>query len=348
MERIYLDHNATTPLRDTARAEMIAAMEVVGNPSSMHLEGRTARALVEKAREDLASAIGADGADVIFTSGATEAASLALSGRVVQCANIEHDAVLECCDASLGVDFNGMVDVSDPANAALQCANSETGVMQNLPKGLFFSDMTQAFGKTDIIFNCLGVHIAAVSAHKIGGPKGIGALILRPGIDLKARIKGGGQELGRRSGTENVIGIVGFGAAALAAQKELREGSWDRVEELRNYLEAAIVQMFPEAICVGEQGSRLQNTSCIVSPGWKADKQVMQMDLEGFAISAGAACSSGKVKGSRVLSAMGFDSRQSECGIRVSLSTQTTKEHVERFLDCWAIKRKKIDLRRSV
>ncbi len=346
MQRLYLDHNATTPIRYAAREAMALAMDKVGNPSSIHAEGRAAKAIVEKAREDLAAALGADGADVIFTSGSTEAAFLALSGREVQCSHVEHDAVVAYSEPSLLADDNGLVNVLVPEKTALQFANSETGVIQELPEGLCFCDMTQGFGKMPISFNWSGALMAAVSAHKIGGPKGVGALVVKRGTYLQANIKGGGQEMGRRSGTENVIGIAGFGAAALVAQKELSEGLWDQVEELRNYFETAIAQMAPDTTLVGKGINRLPNTSCIVSPGWRGDTQVMQMDLEGIAISAGAACSSGKVKGSRVLRAMGFAPEDSRCGIRVSLSTETTKEEMERLIDCWTTKKRKMSSRR--
>ena len=346
MQRLYLDHNATTPLHCEAREAMISAMDKVGNPSSIHAEGRAAKAIVEKSREDLAVALGADGADVIFTSGATEAASLALSNYGIHCASIEHDAVLVCCESSIATDCNGLVKVPSPQNTALQIANSETGIIQDLPQGLYFSDMTQGFGKTPIAFNWTGVHMAAVSAHKIGGPKGVGALVVKSGTHVQAKIKGGGQEKGRRSGTENVIGIAGFAAAAKVAQKELSNGSWDEVEELRNYFEIAIAQMIPDTIFVGRGVQRLQNTSCIVAPGWAGETQVMQMDLSGIAVSAGAACSSGKVQGSRVLSAMGISSEASKCSIRISLSTRTTKNEIDRFIDCWTTKKRKKSFRR--
>ena len=347
MTRVYLDHNATMPLHDDAREAMIAAMDVVGNPSSVHEEGRTAKAILEKARDVIADAMGAMGADIIFTSGATEASALALSQGEFQCSDIEHDAVVAGCEASLPVDRNGIVSVSNPQQSALQLANGETGVMQDLPIGLWFSDMTQAFGKTQLAFNWLPAQTAAVSAHKIGGPKGVGALVIKRGTDISAIIKGGGQEMGRRSGTENVIAIAGFAAAAKAAQRNLDNGLWDEVAELRNYLEEAIVQSTAGTICVGRASARLPNTSCLVSPGWKGDTQVMQMDLDGIAVSAGSACSSGKVKASRVLMAMGLEAENAACGLRVSLGPKTTKEDIERFIDRWSVKKRKMGLRRA-
>jgi cysteine desulfurase len=347
MSRIYLDYNATMPLRMEARAAMIAAMDVVGNPSSAHKEGRAARAILEKAREDIMDGMGAVGADLIFTSGATEAASLALSQGTFYCAEIEHDAVVERCEACLPVDWNGTVGVLNPSQSTLQLANGETGVMQDLPDGLWFSDMTQALGKTPLAFNWLPAQTAAVSAHKLGGPKGVGALVVKRGTDIAAQIKGGGQEMGRRSGTENVIAIAGFAAAVKAAQKDLSNGIWDEVAELRDYLEKAIVQSTENTICIGQAVERLPNTSCLVSSGWKGDIQVMQMDLNGIAVSAGSACSSGKVKASRVLMAMGLEAENAACGLRVSLGSQTTKLDVERFIECWTAKKQKMELRRA-
>ena len=191
MNRIYLDHNATTPLRPEARAAMCAAMDVVGNPSSVHAEGRAAKALVEKARAQVAAAFGADGAEVVFVASATEAAALALAGRRLQGAAIEHEAVAAWVEEALTVGRDGIVSVADPACSTLQLANSETGVVQTLPDGLAVSDMTQAFGKLPIAFNWLGADMALVSAHKLGGPKGIGALVMKRGIDLAAQMRGG-------------------------------------------------------------------------------------------------------------------------------------------------------------
>ncbi|MDR5654502.1 cysteine desulfurase family protein [Ruixingdingia sedimenti] len=333
--RVYLDWNATAPLRAEARAAMVAAMEVAGNPSSVHAEGRAARALVERARAQVAVALGAQAADVVFTSGATEAAALALAGRGLRCAQIEHDAVAAWCRADLPVDRDGRVAVPDPAAAALQLANSETGVIQDLPAGLAVSDLTQAFGKIPVAFDWLDIDIGLISAHKLGGPKGIGALVIRRGLDLAAQMKGGGQEMGRRAGTENVIGIAGFGAAAEAAARDLSEGVWDRVGQIRNILESALSAECNETIFVGQAAPRLPNTLCLATPGWKGETQVMQMDLAGFAISAGSACSSGKVRASRVLRAMGFDEAVAGSAIRVSLGPQVTEDDVLRFAEAW-------------
>ncbi len=335
MTRIYLDHNATTPLRDEARDAMNAAMECYGNPSSVHAEGRAAKAIVEKARAQVAAAFGADGADIVFTSSASEAAALASANRSLSSARIEHDAVLSWTLGDLPVDADGSVEIGVPNASALQSANSETGVLQDIPAGLALSDMTQAFGKIPVAFNWSGADMALVSAHKLGGPKGIGALVLKRGIDIPAQIKGGGQEMGRRSGTENIIGIAGFGAAAMAAQRDLEAGKWAHVEKLRNILESTIADRAKHTIFVGKDNRRLPNTSCILTPGWKGETQVMQMDLAGFAISAGSACSSGKVKASGVLMAMGYSESDAASAIRVSLGPETTEKEVLAFADAW-------------
>ena len=338
MKRTYLDHNATTPLRAEAREAMIAAMDVVGNPSSVHAEGRAAKGIIETARVQIAEAVGASGADVVFTSGATEAASLALAGRGLKAAPIEHDAVHAWVDPCLPV-VDGAVQLDDPAGSTLQLANSETGIVQALPQGLAVSDITQGFGKVPFAFSWSGVGMVFLSAHKFGGPKGVGALIFPQGTDIAAQMKGGGQEMGRRSGTENVVAIAGMGAAAGAAQADLASGKWDRVAKLRNILETAIEAAEKGTIFVGKGQDRLPNTSCFATPGWKGETQVMAMDLAGFAVSAGSACSSGKVKVSRVLQALGLDEQAASGALRVSLGIETTEDEVMRFAQAWTEKR---------
>ncbi|SUZ32287.1 Cysteine desulfurase IscS [Roseibaca ekhonensis] len=334
-ERVYLDWNATAPLRSEARAAMAAAMELVGNPSSVHAEGRAARGLVERARAQVARALGAEGADIVFTSGATEAAALALAGRDLSAAPVEHDAVRAWTDGALTVGADGGVVVPDPARACLQLANSETGIVQELPAGLAVSDLTQGFGKIPFAFNWLGVEMGFVSAHKLGGPKGIGALVIRQGTELAAQIRGGGQEMGRRAGTENLIGIAGFGAAAEAAQRDLAAGVWDRVSEIRNILEKTLDAAADMTISVGKGNIRLPNTLCLATPGWKGETQVMQMDLAGFAISAGSACASGKARRSDVLGAMGYDAATAQGAIRVSLGPGVAEQDVLRLAEAW-------------
>ena len=315
---------------------MVAAFDVVGNPSSVHAEGRAAKALLERARGQVASAFGADGADVVFLSGATEAAALACAGRGLLGAHVEHDAVKAWIEPSLAVDARGQVAVEVPEQAVLQVANSETGVIQEaLPQGLAVVDATQAFGKIPFAFNWAGCTAALVSAHKLGGPKGVGALVLKRGTDLAAQLLGGGQEMGRRAGTENLAGIAGFAAAAEAAMRDMEQGVWGEVEKLRNILENVIANSSKDTIFIGKDAPRLPNTSCFATPGWKGETQVMQMDLAGFAVSAGSACSSGKLRPSGVLQAMGHDEETARSAIRVSLGPGVREEDVVRFAESW-------------
>jgi cysteine desulfurase len=204
-----------------------------------------------------------------------------------------------------------------------------------LPQGLASSDLTQAFGKVPFAFNWLGITAGFVSAHKLGGPKGIGALVVKRGTDVPALIRGGGQEQGRRGGTENLLGILGFAAAATAAQRELDAGLWDQVAARRDALEERLLAAAPGAIVAGKGAKRLPNTTCILTSGWKGETQVMQMDLAGFAISAGSACSSGKVRASGVLQAMGFDDKAAQSAIRISISPALGDDQVNRFADAW-------------
>jgi cysteine desulfurase len=339
--RVYLDHNATAPLRAEARMAMVAAMDAVGNPSSVHAEGRAARAIVERARGEITAALGASGADLVFTSGATEAAALLCAGRGLTGAGVEHEAVLAHVEASLPASADGCVTVEEPGRSVLQLANSETGVVQALPTGLAVSDVTQGVGRLPFAFDWAGIGAAFLSAHKIGGPKGVGVVLMRRGLDLPAQMKGGGQEMGRRAGTENIVGIAGMAAALTAAVRDLGEGRWARVAELRNILEESIEAGSVETIFVGKPSERLPNTTCMLTPGWKGEMQVMSMDLAGFAISAGSACSSGKMRASRTLLSMGHGPEAAASAVRVSLGLETTREDVLRFAEAWCERRKK-------
>ncbi len=343
MSRVYLDWNATAPLRPEARAAMVAAMDVVGNPSSVHAEGRAAKALVERARAQVAAAVGCKPVEVMFTSGATEAAGvLAAAARHggVCVEPTAHDALWAHFDLTLGE--------TGPNTLAMGLVNSETGIITEPPErvdglwpygarraGSLLLDATQAVGRIPWSFAWSGADMAILSAHKLGGPKGVGALILRDGLDIEALQRGGGQEMGRRSGTENVVGIAGFGAAAEAAMAELAAGCWDDVQKLRNILETTLASDAKETIFVGIDRPRVPNTSCFAVPGWKGETQVMQMDLAGFAISAGSACSSGKVKSSRVLQSMGFDDQVAGSAVRVSMGPTTTEDEILRFAEAW-------------
>ena len=356
--RAYLDWNATAPLRPAARAAMIEALDAPGNPSSVHAEGRGARAAVERARASVAGLAGCAPEQVTFTSGASEAAATVLSApwRRVLCTPVEHD----CIDAHRGSGWEtlalGRGGALDPATLAaagpgpgdlvvVQAANSETGILQPVAEigalaaragAALLVDAVQAAGKVALADAGLpGGAFVMLSAHKIGGPKGVGALVQPAGADLPALIPGGGQERGRRAGTENVAAIAGFGAAARAAQDDLEAGVWARVANLRKILERTLAEAVAETTFFGQESPRLPNTSCFAVPGWKGETQVMQMDLAGFAVSAGSACSSGKVRESRVLRALGADAATAASAIRVSLGPDTTAGEVADFAGAW-------------
>ena len=347
MQRVYLDHNSTTNLRPEASRAMLDAMNCLGNPSSVHFEGRMAKSLLENARDSLGESLGCRPSSIVFTSGATEAASIALNAYKIKCSGVEHDAIKSLCEQTLTTSASGEILVEDPSTCAVQLANSETGILQELPKDIFLSDVTQAVGKIPFSFEWLGAKRAIVSAHKFGGPKGVGALIIEEGTPLSPLMIGGGQEMGRRSGTENIIGAVGMAAAASSAQVDLEQGVWNQVEKLRNVLENSIEESLNETIFVGRGTKRLPNTSLIVNAGWSGETQVIQLDLAGYAVSAGSACSSGKVKASAVLQSMGLDSEQASCGLRVSLGPETTIEDINGFVKAYCDAGKKVMSRRK-
>ncbi|SFE70506.1 cysteine desulfurase [Sulfitobacter brevis] len=378
--RTYLDHNATTPLRAEARAAMVAAMDVAGNPSSVHAEGRAAKMLVERARAQVAALVGCLPTQVVFTGSATEAAALAVAqkhrhGGVFAALPTEHDCLRVWSEVEMpspigrdGVplaglqkqlsDLAGDHSVERAALVAMSAANSETGILTHAGKVLgsvdgangtagysVICDITQVAGKMPVVYDAATPSYAILSAHKLGGPKGIGALINFTREDPEPMLRGGGQEMGRRSGTENVIGIAGFGAAAEAASRDVAAGRWEEVAEHRDLLEQAVEAASKVTILVGKDAPRLPNTSCMITAGWKGETQVIQMDLSGFAISAGSACSSGKVRASAVLHAMGYDETEASSAIRVSLGLETTSEQVLRFADSWAAKLAKHGIR---
>jgi cysteine desulfurase len=326
---------------------MLDAMNCLGNPSSVHFEGRAAKSLLENARDSLGVSLGCRPSSIVFTSGATEAASIALNAFKIKCSGVEHDAIKSLCEQTLTTCASGEILVEDPSTCAVQLANSETGILQELPKDIFLSDVTQAVGKIPFSFEWLGAKRVIVSAHKFGGPKGVGALIMEEGTPLSPLIVGGGQEMGRRSGTENIIGAVGMAAAASSALVDLEQGVWKQAEKLRNVLENSIEESLNETIFVGRGTKRLPNTSLIVNPGWSGETQVIQLDLAGYAVSAGSACSSGKVKASAVLQSMGLDSEQASCGLRVSLGPQTTIEDINGFVKAYCDAGKKVMSRRK-
>ena len=354
-KRVYLDYNATTPLRSEAREAMLRAMDISGNPSSVHAEGRAAKSLIEAARADVAALVGCAPAEIVFTSGATEAARVLSDlppGHTVWVDPTAHDALLS--HAGQWSSTEGQAS----GTLAMGLANSETGILSDLPQkeggtwpfgaqlaDWLLLDVTQAVGRIPFSFHASGADMAILSAHKLGGPKGVGALIVRQGLDISPLATGGGQEMGRRSGTENTIGIAGFGAACRVAQGDLDAGRWEKVEKLRKILENTLAAATKETIFVGKEQPRLPNTLCMATPGWSGERQVIQMDLAGFAISAGSACSSGKVRASTVLQAMGYDEATAGSAIRVSLGLETTEEDVRRFADAWLEKEKKFRAR---
>ncbi|TFV38908.1 cysteine desulfurase [Bradyrhizobium frederickii] len=366
--RVYLDWNATTPLRPEARAAMVAAFDLVGNPSSVHAEGREARRLVEEARAELALAVGALPRNVVFTSAGTEANALALSpglrgpsGGPVErllVSAVEHASVLAggrfLADriGLIRVTRSGVVDLEDlkarlangpPALVSIMAANNETGALQPVVEaarivheagGLLHVDAIQALGKIPFDIKTVGADLATFSAHKIGGPKGVGALVVAEGIlGLEPVLRGGGQELNRRAGTENVAGIAGFGAAVKIALQALPEHA-ERMTTLRIRLENGI-RGIAGATIFSDGVERLPNTVLFTAPGLKAETAVIGFDLEGIAVSSGSACSSGKVQPSHVLSAMGFDPAVAQGAVRLSLGWSTEPDHINRALEAW-------------
>lgn len=360
IKRAYLDWNATAPLRPAAHAAMIAALDLVGNPSSVHAEGRASRALIEDARDGVAALVGARPADIVFTSGATEANASVLAGGwdTIFLTGIEHDSVLGPARASgarlvwLPVLPTGLVDVGALADEVLrgttplgrslvsvQLANNETGIIQPVSEITAFcrshgiaihTDAVQAPGRIALDVDALRIDFMSLSAHKLGGPKGVGALVLRDGAPLPALITGGGQERRRRSGTENLPGIAGFGAAARLALDDLART--DDITRRRDHLEASLANRFPDVHVIGATTERLANTSCMVLGATAAETLVIRYDLVGVAISAGAACSSGKVGASAVLTAMGLRSEIARAAIRVSIGATTTDDDIAVFL----------------
>jgi cysteine desulfurase len=366
-DRVYLDWNATTPLRPEAKAAMVAAWDISGNPSSVHTEGRKARRLVEDARGAVAEAVGARAADVVFASGGTEANALALSpglrrgaGPAVQrllVSAIEHASVLAggrfAAEAiqTINVTGSGVLDLDHlrsqldggaPALVSVMLANNETGAIQPVAEvadivhaagGLLHVDAIQAFGKIPCDLNGLGADLLTLSAHKIGGPKGVGAVVVAEAVQLEPLLRGGGQELGRRAGTENVAGISAFGAATRAAMAA-RQADAARLEGLRDRLEDGLRQT-PGMIVFSGDVQRLPNTTLFTTPGLKAETAVIGFDLDGIAVSSGSACSSGKVQPSHVLAAMGYGPELAQGAVRLSLGWSTSEADVDLALKAW-------------
>ncbi len=352
----YLDHNATTPLRPEAAAAMAEALATTGNPSSVHRFGRHARREIEAAREAVAALAGARPEGVIFTSGGTEANNLALAGtgrkRILVSAG-EHDSILGAVPAAVRIPLTGeglvepaaldarLGESDAPALVSIMLANNETGAIQPVAElarvtrargALIHCDAVQAGGKLPLDLAVLGVDMISLSAHKLGGPPGVGALVLAADRELAPSQRGGGQERGRRAGTENLPGIAGFGAAARAARAGLDKAA--ALAGLRDELERRLRQRAPEIQIFAAAAPRLANTCCFAAPGLAAETQVMALDLAGVAVSAGSACSSGKVAPSHVLAAMGAGAAAAEA-IRVSLGWTSEAGDIELFLEAW-------------
>src|SRR5258708_3529778 len=367
-DRVYLDWNATTPLRREAKEAMAEAWDILGNPSSVHAEGRKARKLVEDARASIAGAVGADPRNVIFTSGGTEANALALtpglrraSGHPVErlvVSAIEHASVLAGgrfpaeAISTVGATRSGLVDLDHlrtllaggpPALVSVMLANNETGAIQPVAAAaeivhaagsLLHVDAIQAFGKIPFDINALSADLVTLSAHKIGGPKGVGALVLAEGIvGFEPLLRGGGQERGHRAGTENVAGIAGFGAAVRAAMGALEKDA-GRLERLQERLETGLRQT-PGVILFSEDVPRLPNTTLFTAPGLRAETAVIGFDLADIAVSSGSACSSGKVQPSHVLEAMGAGAELAKGAVRLSLGWSTQDADIDRCLEAW-------------
>lgn len=359
MERaVYLDHNATTPVKPEVAAAMAEALAECGNPSSVHRFGRLARRRVEDARDRVAALVRVKPEAVIFTSGGSEANALALvlgSGRPILVGATEHDSILKPAPdaARVPVRGDGIIDrvrlqellatAAGPPFVSIQLANNETGVIQpiaelaglvHLAGGLLHVDAAQALGRVAVDAALLGADAMTLSAHKMGGPQGVGALIVRADLAPAPIIRGGGQERGWRAGTENLPGIVGFGRAAELALADLARAA--EIAKLRDAMERQLLQVAPAAQVHGGSSPRLPNTSCLGMPGIDAETQVMGFDLAGIAVSAGSACSSGKLRRSGVLEAMGVSPEEADCAIRVSLGWITAAAEIDRFCGAWA------------
>jgi cysteine desulfurase len=369
-ERIYFDWNATAPLRPQAREAALCALDATGNASSVHSEGRAARQIIEAAREKVAALVGAEAKDVTFTSGASEANMLALTPTLEHSgakdwrdklfmSAIEHPSVAAGgrfrpeTREILPVDCTGIVDVHALRKAiaraanpliSVMLANNETGVIQPIAEiaaavheagGLLHVDAVQGPGRIDCDIGRLGADLMTLSSHKLGGPQGAGALVRRGDIHLaEPLIRGGGQERSLRAGTENVAAIAGFGAAAAVAQAA-SEGDAVHMAALRERLEAGVKTITPQAVIFGAGAERLPNTSLFAVPGLKAETAIIAFDLNGIAVSSGAACSSGKVTSSAVLAAMGVSPELARGAVRVSLGWSSTPAEVDRFLETW-------------
>lgn len=362
-QRIYLDYNATAPIRPEVIELMCEIMDTVGNASSVHEPGRQARQRVEIARQQVAELVSASAKNIIFTGSGTEADNLALRGflpRHLIVSGVEHGAILapalllDPYATIIEIGPQGQLDLAsleaalnastEPALVSLMLANNETGIIQPVAEAseiahghdaLVHCDGIQGAGKILVDIDQLGVDLLSLSGHKIGGPQGVGALVMREDRTVLAQMVGGGQEMGRRSGTENVAGIAGFGEAARLAASELEQ--FAELTTMRNRMEEQLAEVAPSRKVIGSDVPRLPNTSCVTMPGVRSDTQVMALDLAGISVSAGSACSSGKVSASHVLDAMGMELDEAMTAIRISLGRSTTEDEINRFVETWSL-----------
>ncbi len=366
--RTYLDWNASARIYPQVIERMSKVLSQGGNASSVHSEGRSAHNHIEAAREQVAQLVNAEPRGVIFTSGGSEANSLALSGLAangiidrILISPVEHPSVTASAEfegvelGTIPVDKHGIVVLAaleaalkkamaakERVLVSIMWANNETGVIQPIEDivklahahaALVHCDGVQAAGKVAVDFSASGVDLLSLSAHKIGGPQGVGALVVRPYIVLAPIIKGGGQELGRRGGTENLSGIAGFG---LAAELIGNDNHASKIAALQRQLESEIKTIRSDAVIFGETQKRLPNTTCVAVLGTTAETLLIRLDLAGIAVSSGSACSSGKVAPSHVLAAMGVDVALARAGLRISLGRTSTIEDIEKFIDAWS------------
>ena len=362
-QRIYLDYNATAPIRPEVIELMCEIMDTVGNASSVHEPGRQARQRVETARQQVAELVSASAKNIIFTGSGTEADNLALRGflpRHLIVSGVEHGAILapalllDPYATIIEIGSQGQLDLAsleaalnastEPALVSLMLANNETGIIQPVEEAskiahghdaLVHCDGIQGAGKILVDIDQLGVDLLSLSGHKFGGPQGVGALVMREDRAVLAQMVGGGQEMGRRSGTENVAGIAGFGEAARLAASELEQ--FAELTTMRNRMEEQLEEVAPSRKVIGSDVPRLPNTSCVTMPGVRSDTQVMALDLAGISVSAGSACSSGKVSASHVLDAMGMELDEAMTAIRISLGRSTTEDEINRFVETWSL-----------
>lgn len=360
-ERIYLDYNATAPVYPEVIDAVSAALRDLGNSSSVHAEGRSVRGNIEDARDSVGKLVGLPSQSITFTSGGTEANAtivrgLAASGTVSEtyCSAVEHPSVLEhiAPHRHIAVNEDGQINLGKLEEAMAQqqapflmcvmLANNETGVIQPVREvsdlvhergGLVLCDAVQCPGKVALDFDSLGADFLSFSAHKIGGPQGVGCFVTNTDVALEPIMIGGGQEKRRRSGTENAPGIVGFGVAArITAERD----DVERIGNLRDQLEVALLEARPNAYIFGQNAPRISNTTNVSIPGISSERQLIKMDLAGFSLSAGSACSSGKVSASHVLLAMGASEDMAQSAIRISIGTGTSWQDLEKFVAVWA------------